>query len=232
MVVKTAGLILLVVGTFLFASTQGSVCRKYEGDYISYYSQIFRVKSCKRHMVTDQKKIRELAGRGVDFLTVDSDVIRAIPLAEREPSVSVDSKKLCRAVRGKYVSYSFVDIYYVEGCTKRLFPDWASYQEHRRNRRGDVSGAIVSLSWKEFTAIRTGENMPAASSSSPSIDYGVDIIPLIEACKGLENKYVSYYSKIYHIKNCHKKLVPYHLAREKQIFKELTSEQWISLPDK
>lgn len=223
---------LLIACAFLFVSVQGSVCRKYEGAHISYYGQIFRVKSCKRHAVTDQKKIRDLAGRGVNFIVVGNDVIRGIPLADKESFVSIDRKKLCRSVRGKYISYSFVDIYYIEGCTKRLFPNWASYQEHRRSRRGGVSGAIVSLNWQEFTAIKAGKDMPATSSSSLPPDSGVDVIPIGEACKGLENKYVSYYSKIYHIKNCHKKLIPYHLAREKRIFKELTSEQWLSLPDK
>ena len=65
----------------------------------------------------------------------------------------------------------------------------------------------------------------------------VDIIPIDEACKGLKDQYVAYYSKIYKIENCHKRLAEASVISKKLLSSkrdkivELSSEQWISLPD-
>ena len=74
--------------------------------------------------------------------------------------------------------------------------------------------------------------MPFAPTETMSIPPDVDVIPIDEACQGLEGKYVSYYSKVYRMKNCHRHPVPDNIIRRGKlnISRELTSEQWLSLP--
>lgn len=234
-----ARMALLIISSLLGAATphDQNLCRKYEGAYISYYEHIFLVKGCKRYAVTAQQEIYNLTRRGVVFQQVDAAVIRGMPLAGKRGSESRMKRKaqqqLCRSLQGKYITHSFVDIYYVDNCSKRLFPNWEAYQEHRRQHGAKRDDAITTVSWQEFTAIKTGKDMPHVPREAMPTLSDVDVIPIDQACEGLEGKYVSYYSKVYRIKNCHRQLIPAATVRKGglQIERELTSEQWLSLPE-
>ena len=226
----------LLIAVFALASAAKpqDLCRKYEGAYISYYEHVFLVKGCQRHTIASQQEIYDLTRRGVVFQTVDSAVIRGIPLADpskQQQAAKVSPRQLCRTLQGRYITRSYVDIYYVNTCQKRLFPNWEAYQEHARER-GKQREGIVSVNRHEFRAIKTGKTMPFVRSESVLIPPDVDVIPIDVACKGIEGKYVSYYSKVYHIKNCHRYPVPEIKVRSGKIniSRELTSEQWLSLP--
>ena len=181
-----------------------------------------------------QEDIYNLTRRGVVFQTVDASVIRGLPLAtssKQDKTAKVSAQQICRTLQGRYITRSYVDIYYVDKCQKRLFPNWDAYQEHAR-QRGKQRGSIVSVNGQEFKIIRTGKSMPFAQSEAMPLPPNVDVIPIDEACRGIEGKYVSYYSKVYHIKDCHRHPVPEELVRRGKlnISRELTSEQWLSLP--
>ena len=226
--------ILLLLAVFLLstAATKVDLCRKYDGAYISYYEHVFLVKGCQRHAISSQEEIYTLTRRGVVFQTVEAAVIRGIPLADTsKQKKKISPQKLCRSLQGRYITHSYVDIYYVDNCQKRLFPNWEAYQQHVRDR-GKQSASITSVNWQEFKTIKTGKDMPFAQTETVLITHGVDVIPIDEACKGLEGKYVSYYSKVYRIKNCHRHPVPENIIRSGKlnISHELTSEQWLSLP--
>ena len=60
-----------------------------------------------------------------------------------------------------------------------------------------------------------------------------DILPIDEACKGLNGTFVSYFSKIYKIQGCRKHEVDaekFMLHYPTYRLKEMKSEQWVSLP--
>lgn len=226
-------LLLLAVFLLSTAASKDDLCRKYDGAYISYYEHVFLVKGCQRHTISSQEEIYTLTRRGVVFKTVEAEVIRGIPLADQsqQQQPKISPQKLCRALQGRYITHSFVDIYYVDSCQKRLFPNWEAYQQHVRTR-GKQRASITSVNWQEFKAIKTGKAMPFVQTETVPILPDVDVIPIDEACQGVEGKYVSYYAKVYHIKDCHRQPVPENIVRSGRlnISRELTSEQWLSLP--
>ena len=78
--------------------------------------------------------------------------------------------------------------------------------------------------------------MPAIFKKLLSGSAQVDVIPLNEACRNVNGKLVFYYTHIYKIENCRKREVDaeeYMKRHKYDRFKlpELTSEQWVSLPD-
>ncbi len=226
-------LVVLVIFLLSVAATPEDLCRKYEGAYISYYQHVFLVKECQRHAVSSQEKINALTSSGTNLQAVGAEVIRSIPLAdarEQKKQKTTSPQKLCRSLQGHYITHSFVDIYYVDNCQKHLFPNWEAYQQHLRSGSKPAGASLTSVSWQEFKAIKTGKDMPFRQREAAP--PAVDVIPIDEACRELEGKYASYYSKVYHIKNCHRHLVPESAVRSGKldISRELTSEQWLSLP--
>ena len=229
-------LLLLAICPLVAAMTQKvakDMCRKYEGAYISYYEHVFLVKGCQRHTVASQQELYNLTRRGVVVQEVEAAVIRGMPLApENKPQVAkTTSPQVCRALQGQYVTRSFVDIYYVDSCRKRLLPNWETYQQHLRNR-GKLYADILSLNRTEFLALKMGKAIPPVARESVPLSAEVDVIPIDEACKGVEGKYVSYYTRIYRIKDCHRHEIEAEIVRQGKlnIARELTSEQWLSLP--
>jgi len=218
------------------------ICAKYNNQLIAYYGDVWQVLGCERRPLLDNKTVYTMQRTGFKVSDVDGDVIAAIP--EGEPldlAISIESARGCKELNSRYVSFSNVDVYWVERCKKRLFPDWTTYIKHRDSRE-DKKGEILSLSWIEFDQLQDGEPMTSAlddifakgNNVAPS---GVDIIPVDEACDGIDGKVVSYYARLYKIERCRKREV----SEPELFFKrngwakvrvpEMTSEQWISLPD-
>lgn len=229
-----------VVVQRVFSKTEiARICRKYDGQLIAYYGDVFLVKGCERRPLINNKTVFEFLRKGRQIADVDGDVIVAIP--EGEPlDQATGSGRTCRELEGDYVSYSSGDVYFVEKCKLRVFPDWTTYIEHRQ-KRGNKQGIIQALSWVEFDNFEVGQPIDSVVDDMFAKlltgSAGVEIIPVDEACAGVNNQVVSYYSRLYRIERCRKReiLAPElfmkkagrHLAK----LKELSSEQWLSLPD-
>jgi hypothetical protein len=212
-------------------------CRKYEGQLISYYDTVFKVENCKRREITQYKTVQKYQKQQVKINRVQGDVIAALAIGEpMDLAMSAKTARGCDVLEGRYVSYSNVDIYYVEKCTRRLFPDFATYEKHRGAKS---MGEIVDLSWMEFSKLKQGEPIPTIMNDIfaelLSGDAGVDILPVDEACEGLEGKIASYYSKLYKIEKCRKREIlspgTYFKGHQEMRFVEMNAPQWLSLPD-
>lgn len=223
-------------------------CHKYEGKFIAFYGDVWKVVRCQRRPVLNARTSFDHTRSGGPIIAVEEQVIAMIP--EGEPIDRADSDKdarPCKALEHQYVSFSSVDIYYVEQCKKRLFPDWATYIKHRE-QRGDKKGEILALSWHEFRSLETGEPLPSIIddifAKMLKGDAGVEVIPVDEACEGVEGKVASYYSRLYRIEKCKKREIidpDLYVKRQRSQdplrpdvqlrIVELRSEQWLSLPD-
>ena len=220
-------LFLSVLVVVAAAGGTGDMCRRYEGKYISYYNNVYLVRKCQRHEMT--ASVYEINKRGVEIKQVDAEVIRSIPQAKAENKTQMDVRSICRKLEKKYISVSFVDIYFVENCRRRAFPNWEAYQEHRRQRRQGVSEPVEIISTREIQVLPVGEVMPSVTATPSERGENISIA---KTCKRLENKYVSFYRHLYIIKNCHKLPVTYAEIQKKgaTIARELTTEQWKAIP--
>lgn len=215
-------------------------CKKYNNKMIAYYGLIYSVDKCKKRLIEDDNLLFQITKKKIPIYPVEAEVIASLLEGEIKHSLSNKPPRTCRQLNSSYITFSDVDVYWVQSCAKRRFPNWDSFVEHRSKTPQRRKLSIASLRWKEFIAIKDGKEMPSAVDNSPtkSIAYEeeVDVIPLGEACKGVNGKIVSYYSKLYKIDNCRKRyLDPQRYLAEnrnkRHRFIELSSEQWISLPD-
>lgn len=217
------------------------ICNKYQGQLIAFYGEVFKVEDCERRPIMSNKTVYELQRSGKKIVDVDGDTVAALP--EGEPldlAMTIASARGCRQLEGRYVTFSSVDVYYVEKCKKRIFPDWETYVKHRE-KRGDKKGEVLSLSWVEFAELDSGEPIGSVIddifAKLLTGDAGVDIIPADEACEGVDGRVVSYYSRLYRVERCRKREIvepEVYLKKAgpaKLKIKELTSQQWLSLPD-
>ena len=185
------------------------ICEQVEGKLIAFYDDIYKVEQCHRRPLRDNKTVYNMQREGQKVIDVDSDVVAAIPEGEPlDEAMTLKNARGCSKLEGRYVTYSNVDVYFIDKCKKRIFPDWMTYIEHRE-RRNDKKGEILALSWVEFEAIPVGA--PIASVVDAMFakmltgEAGVEVIPVDEACAGLEGKVASYYSYVYRVEKCHKR---------------------------
>jgi hypothetical protein len=220
-----------------FTSAQvKKICNKYRGKYISYYSKVFKVLSCIRRPFVQHKSIVGLLNRGGSFVEVGSDVVAALPLGPPlDKEMVAATARSCKDLNGKYVTLSHVDIFYIEKCKKRKFPDFATYESHRGASRMDP---IVDLSWYEFSRIKEGAPISSVLdkifADLLSGDAGIDIIPVDEACEGINGRIVTYYSRVYKIQKCYKREYMSSEMFTKKLINvnrpEINSQVWLSLP--
>lgn len=217
-------------------------CARYEGRYIGYYDKLFLVVNCKRREILGGEVIRDLMVKE-QVKVEDVQAKTMIMLEEGQPYRHLPGKaevtRSCSELAGKYVVYEASDIFFIEDCKRRLVPDYETYQ-HRLKTLGGPK-MLVELNSREYHKLKEGEPlesiMPDVFKKLMISAKDVDIIPIDEACQGVENKWVTYYSKIYKIESCRKREVldiPKFLKSPKNsglLEKELTSEQWVSLPD-
>ena len=218
-----------------------SICAKVEGRLIAYYDDIYKVEQCKRRQLRDNKTVYSLQRQGKVVQEVSADVIAALPEGEPlDEALTIKNARSCEQLEGKYVTYSNVDVYFVDHCKKRIFPDWMTYIKHRE-RANDKKGEILALSWIEFDQLPLGapirsivDDMFAKMLSG---EAGVEVIPVDEACRGLDGKIASYYSTVYRVEKCHKREIfapdvyLKKLGVNKVAIYEMSSEQWLSLPN-
>jgi len=220
-------------------SKRRKICGRLEAKYISYYGKIYFVKNCRRQLLKSSD-VFYLTRDRIKIVEVDRDAIIAIAEGEDYVFRDVHEKfRNCRELEGRYITFKFGDLFYVKRCKKRMFQDWGSFETHR----GHISAknaTVLSLTWGEFSNLKEGRPMPSIilkeNRLKSNISRDVDVIPLDEACSGINGRFVSYYSKIYKIEKCTKRAMD-EVAFSKQYgsrsgrIREMTSEQWISIPN-
>jgi hypothetical protein len=211
-------------------------CRKYEGKLISFYDQIFQVKACKRHEIV-QDDTRQGIVKGQNIEVVKAETISKIPLGDSLGTSGPSINLSCNKIEGHYLMTRGDEVYFVEKCKRRLFPDWDTYAEHA-TKKGKKGQAILEVSETDLAKIKAGEDYKSILDDEYrkllDADKGIDLIPLEEACKGLNGKFVAYYSRIYRIEKCKKRPVDaeqFGVKNPRYKLEELSGEQWISLPN-
>ena len=131
-------------------------CKTHEGRFISFYDQIFKVENCMRRRVEISEGIFQIQARGLEIHPVEAKTIASIPEGSPISLASRDKgSRSCKELEKKYVTYTFVNVYFVENCRKRLFPDWDTYLNHR-SKKGNSIGEIITLSYSEFYGLNDG----------------------------------------------------------------------------
>lgn len=213
-----------------------SECRKHEGKFIAYYDKIFKVEKCKRREVLSTDDQPNPVLQGAKIRAVEGISIAKIPAGEPIEIDSPSTKPNCLRLEGRYILSRGDDIYFIEKCKKRFIPDWDTYADHAQ-KRGKRGLEIFELAEAEFQAIKAGEPIKSVLDEEYKklldADKGADVIPINEACKGLNNKFVTYYSRVYRIEGCKKRPMnaeAFMMKNSHLKLTELSSEQWISLP--
>jgi hypothetical protein len=221
------------------AAERQAECRKYRNKLISYYGDVFKVTDCERRLVESQDLIQRWVAQGKRIIAVENETIIKVP--EGEPLTTATGSRQtysCRELNGRYVMAGSSEIHFIQNCRRRSFPDWETFKEHRR-KHNLQSKPIIELTTSRFQELKEGEPFPTilddVYQKMDVEEEEVDVIPLSEACRGLNGKYVTYYSRVYKIENCRKReIVDPDVASRKvkgKSVRELTSEQWLSLPD-
>lgn len=222
------------------ATERKNACTKFDGKYISYYSEIYHVEKCKRRLIQDPTTMTQIMRGSVKVTEVESDIIAALPSGQGITDQGSKKRRGCKQLEGKFVTFSYVDIYLVQKCKKRALPDWETFiaWQKKLGRKSGIGAPVIALSEAEFDLLQIGPEIPSAVDLEFIRQYDrskvVDIIPIDEACRGLEGKTVSFYSKLYRIEKCRKRELDPELATLKNPSlnpKVLTAEQWNSLPD-
>ena len=230
----------------VIAKLKKKYCKKYNNQYIAYYNNVYLVKKCKLKKISHTLSFK-LSQRAKKITSVESEVIAALDRGTDIDTFDKIKFRSCSALNGRYITFKDVDVYYVKNCKKNKLENWQVYLEHA-TIKGKRYKPILSLTSEEFFEIKYGNDIlesdikikqQAASNSSASAhnidDADIDIIPLKEACKGLNGKYVSFYSRLYKIENCRKKFISTEeflkMNKSRRVkITELNSEQWISIP--
>lgn len=218
-------------------------CRKYNNKYISYAGNVYLVENCKTREIQTSDMIFELNRKQTKFIEVDAQTVATLDSGEPVTGIRPMStkKRSCKELTSKYVTYSYSDVFYVEGCKRLPFPDWETYIEHRK-KHGHTRSEIDALTYEEFQSLPPGKEVPSILQSEFAKllvgKKGIEVIPVDEACRGVNGQYASFHSKFYKVEKCHKReidpeLFSMHqgLASRKLKVVELTAEQWLSLPD-
>jgi hypothetical protein len=214
-----------------------SECRKFEGQFIAYYDRIFKVENCQRREVrSDDDDGQNPILKGRRIISVENITIAKIPEGPAFGSTPKGVKPNCGRIEGRYVISRASDVFFVEACKKRPFPDWDTYVDHSAKRQKS-SKDILELPEEEFLALPLGTEFQSSLNDEYRkmlvTEKNIDVLPLDEACKGLNGSYLSYYSKIYKVDACRKQEVDAErfLTRFPNYkLREMSSEQWISIP--
>ncbi len=211
-------------------------CKKYEGKFIGYYDRIYKIEKCKRREIVSSDDDQNPILTGKTVLNVDSPTVAKIPAGESIGNEKPSNKVNCLKFEGRYVLSRGDEVYFIEKCKKNLLPDWDTYVEHSQ-KRGKRGLEIFELTEAEFRGIAPGKEIKSVLDEEYKklldAEKDVDVIPLAEACKGMNGKFVTYYSRIYHIEACRKQPVDPELFLQRNPsykLSEMTSEQWISIP--
>jgi hypothetical protein len=213
-------------------------CRKYEGKYIGYYEAIYKVENCKRREIKDTALLNSILKQGKNVVNVENDTFGKLRVGKPIDSPAKGASFSCNRVNNNYVISHTSDIFYVENCKKRAFPDYDTYETHKRDSKA-TQKLLMELTTAELATLPDGKAFPSIlnNPTEASTDEILEIIPLHEACRGVDGKYASYFSRLYKIENCRKREItnPEAFLLEKRNANipvvELKADQWLSLPE-
>ena len=236
----------------------GRICKglgKEKITYISFYDTFYLVRNCQRSEL-GHEEVKRLTKRGVVFHDVGPNVIEALPLKpkkKRIPTSLADLTALCQKYTKSYLSLDFSEVYWVEadgqGCVKRPFPEWSSYESHA-GKPGHKRRKLLSPPAAIFYNIPLGKPMPSVFDKNTGQGFlddsdQPDLLPLAEACKGLIGQYATYLGEIYQIievpgvkgsgQHCRRRIIDSEkFTRERGLsgfrLPELSSSQALSIP--
>lgn len=218
---------------------RNKACGKYNGKLVSVAGEMWKIKECKRHQVIDADLLFKLTRQAGTVVEADSRDLAPIPVGESWDAIQAGKPRSCAVFNGKYITLSYTDIYFVDRCIRRLVPDYETLLKHRRDRK-DRTTDVLAVSDIEFHNMKQGRDIPSEVDKefAKLMDgsAGVDIIPVDEACRGVDGKIVSFYSRLYRIEKCRKREIDaesFTMKRQALDAKiiELKAEQWLSLPD-
>lgn len=236
----------------LTQTEKDAICKEFARknvSYISYYENVYEIKNCERIRLSNSR-VKELTRRGVKVQDADHHAIEALNLRPKVASKgAVSRQELCKKYHHKYITYAYVDVYWVEGCVKHPFPDWSSYENHAGKLR-DSRPSLVTPESDDFYRLDTGEPMKSVIDEEfrtmlQSQSDQADLLPLDEACKGIHGQYVTYLGQIYFIDKkpgqkdtgpfCHRRVVDSEEFTRKRGMSgfnlpELSSSQALSIP--
>lgn len=205
-------------------------CRTYKNRLIGYYGKVFRVSGCKRHPVENTAITSQIRRYGA-VRTVDADIVKLIPLAKQR----VKRRLTCRESEGRVFLTLSGQIFQVAGCRRYTFPDWETFLEYRK--KGRVKGrSFVEVEDHLAQTLPEARVYPSVLDADSAAflrdNEEYDIIPAKRACRGLEGRYMTYYSQVYKIERCKRRPVTIEAAKLARLkLKELTSSQWLSIPE-
>ncbi len=231
------------------------VCQKYEGAVVGDQLSLYKVQSCiLRELDSDSAEFREATRKQGGTVSPDNRTLAILWQASKEKTKTTlgggqrqKSKQslaeACAGLNGKIVRYSEMDYdyYLVEKCRVRLIPDDETLRK-MMSSLSKLSSQIVKISPERFSSLKQGEPVTSSMDTEFAKLYKQgtsipEIISVKEACAGLNGKDMTYVERIYRIEGCKKR--PYDPERltmtQRNKFRkfdgELTSTQWISLPD-
>ena len=215
------------------------VCRKYEGRYIGYYGKLYKVEGCKRRKVASQKlRLKIMKSNSANIQSVTGEVIRALELGG-DMTGHLNSKRSCRQLDEQYMTVDYIEIYFAQNCRLYRIPDWQTFKTRRKKYRQNTN-PILEVSLAELmqfgTPLTMSSELDRRQHNLGIIEEQVEVISIGQACKGLNNKYASFHGLLYKVENCRKRQID--PAAESRRLRgklnpvELSSEQWISIPDK
>lgn len=228
------------------AELKKKICRQYEGRVISYYGNVYKVQKCQRYEYSSEE-VYEITKQGVSPQEVDNEVISALAHGGSYAHLRQGKKNgdPCKRFQKQYITFA-VDVYWVEGCSKRRFPDWASYESHR-GKLGSRRSQLHFVSWEEFASLKEGKEMASVIDDElRKVSDTVDILPIDEACQSIIGKFVTYYDQIYYIERTKHKNIKVTQCQKRPVngeeytrlhghksyyLKELSSSQAVSIPE-
>ena len=230
--------LLIVFLFFLAAPAQAKPCGALEGKYIAYYGDVYLIKNCRRYRVP-KDNIYEVTKRHKIHVAEAKDM----QITKKGPDLGSGKRgRKCSDMEGQYVSFAYSDIYYVKKCRKHMLPDWETTENHMRKVQGHLSKTpeILALTWEEFSLLKPGKEIISVldkeyfETLQRLKAQEVDILSQGEACQGIEGRFVAYYSRVYKIEKCFKRLVDgaalTRIASNVSKIKEIDSQVWISIP--
>lgn len=211
-------------------------CRKFEGKFIAYYDRVFKVEGCKRREVVSDDDEENPVLKGHRVIPVENITVAKIPEGTAIGATPKGKKPNCAKIEGRYIISRASDVFFVEKCKKRPFPDWDTYADHAAKHPKKAQD-ILELPEEEFLALPVGTEFTSSLNDEYKkmlvTEKNVDVLPLDEACKGLNGSYVSYYAKIYKVEKCRKHEVDaerFLMRFPNYKLREMSSEQWVSIP--
>ncbi|MDD9951504.1 MAG: hypothetical protein OXT67_08065 [Zetaproteobacteria bacterium] len=220
-----------------------SVCQKFKGKYIAYYSQVFYVNDACRRIPMTAEEVYKQQRAGARIVDVSGEEVAAIPMGKKA-LISEDLRDVnafCRSYREQYLTVGYVEYYWINrDCVVRKFPDWATYENHR----GELSKShdLVVVEGRMRRKLKQGKDFPSVLDREfHKIDqssYHIDLLPMHTVCAGLQGAYVSYLESLYMIEprhpvGCQKRKLDaerFTRSQNKVILRELTSSEAYSIP--